>query len=415
MTKLYCPKCGHDEFTNAGKIESSKTRNTRYRCKKCRSRCNSSTILTERPVTAKGKVVAPERPVTLEQLSTEEKLKREVKALKGQVKDLAEEAIDTTRLRKLIHGVAELDSNPPKWMVAHHEPGSHGTPTLFLSDLHWGETVFPQQVNGMNKYNLPIARKRLERVFETTVRLLRDYLVGGNYDGIVLPLGGDMLSGNIHDEIRETNDAQVLTCVADLHDHLVAGIELLVEEFGRVFVPCVVGNHGRMDRKPRAKGAVRDNFEWILYHHLAKHYEGDDRVHVVVSESLDYMYKVHNTRYLLTHGDQFRGGTGIAGPLTPWALGDHRKRKRQDAINQPYDTMIFGHFHQLFWGNGGFLCNGSLKGYDEYAYRMNFAYQPPMQALWVTHPTNGITFQMPVLADKATANEEAHWVSVLAQ
>jgi hypothetical protein len=100
--------------------------------------------------------------------------------------------------------------------------------------------------------------------------------------------------------------------------------------------------------------------------------------------------------------------------MVPWALGDHRKRKRQDAISQPYDVMIFGHWHQLFWGSGAFICNGSLKGYDEYSFRSNFAFQMPMQALWITHPEKGITFQMPVLADESVGVVTESWVSLKA-
>ena len=72
-----------------------------------------------------------------------------------------------------------------------------------------------------------------------------------------------------------------------------------------------------------------------------------------------------DTRILLTHGDQFRGGSGIAGLLSPLLLGDHRKRKRQTAMNHPYDWMIYGHWHSLVLGVRGLIGNGSLKGYDE--------------------------------------------------
>jgi hypothetical protein len=43
--------------------------------------------------------------------------------------------------------------------------------------------------------------------------------------------------------------------------------------------------------------------------------------------------------------------------------------------------------------------NGSLKGYDEYAYTNNFPFEPPTQALWLTHPEFGITISMPVFVD----------------
>ena len=51
---------------------------------------------------------------------------------------------------KLARQVELLD--PPAWLV--RDSGavkSPGVPTLFLSDLHWGEVVYPSQINGVNE------------------------------------------------------------------------------------------------------------------------------------------------------------------------------------------------------------------------------------------------------------------------
>jgi hypothetical protein len=72
-----------------------------------------------------------------------------------------------------------------------------------------------------------------------------------------------------------------------------------------------------------------------------------------------------------------------------------RKQQRQAAIQQPYDHMMMGHWHQLTFGQA-FTINGSLKGYDEYASVSNFAFEPPQQALVVITPQHGITWRVPV-------------------
>lgn len=403
MTKFYCPSCGSDNIRKTTKVSQSGF--PRYQCKEkgCKRFFTPNTALTDPKQLKKGK--------SADQLTKEQLQAREISKLRTQVKALTEESLSTAKLRDLIHDLDTARLKPPRWLTAKKPAGVLGTPTLFLSDWHWGEVVRAREVNGTNEYNMAIAQERAKRVFDTTVMLLRDYM-HGDYHGIVLALGGDMVSGNIHEELRETNQQQIFAIVLDLLENLIAGIEQMADEFGRVFVPCVVGNHGRIDRKPRAKGAVRDNYEWILYQFLVRHFADDPRVTVIVSESLDYIYRVHSTRFLLTHGDQFRGGTGISGAILPWTLGEHRKRKRQTAINQDFDVMIMGHWHQLFWGGGGFIVNGSLKGYDEYSYRMNFPFQVPMQALWITHPENRITFQMPVLADDYPEASETEWVSL---
>lgn len=320
---------------------------------------------------------------------------------------------EVERLRALFQGALAHVPQPPSWLHKNTlKPKCLGTPTLFLSDLHWGESVDPKQINGVNTYDIKIARKRLKRVVDTTLTMLYSHLQPGNYPGMVLALGGDMVSGNIHEELRETNDAAILAIVLDCTDNIIASIEALLDAgIPHIFVPCVVGNHGRLDKKPRAKGAVQDNYEWLIYQLLLRHYSAHKRVTVVPSDSLDYVYRVHNTGYLLTHGDQFRGGSGIAGPATPWALGDHKKRKRQNAVDQPYDYMIFGHFHCLTWGQT-YIVNGTLKGYDEWSFRMNFGYEPPRQALWITHPTHGITVKMEIGAEESAEQSNPPWVQV---
>lgn len=95
---------------------------------------------------------------------------------------------------------------------------SAGIPTLLLSDLHWGEVVLANEVDGVNEYSTEIARRRLRRVIEKTCDLLRHHVVG-DYPGIVLCLGGDLISGAIHDELEQTNDGTVMQQALDLFEH----------------------------------------------------------------------------------------------------------------------------------------------------------------------------------------------------
>ena len=60
----------------------------------------------------------------------------------------------------------------------------------------------------------------------------------------------------------------------------------------------------------------------------------------------------------------------MIGALGPIIRGDHRKRSRNAQIDMEYDTMLCGHWHQLIQIER-LIVNGSLKGYDEYAYSNN--------------------------------------------
>lgn len=278
-----------------------------------------------------------------------------------------------------------------------------GVPTLMLSDWHWGETVDPEQVEYLNEFNLAIAEQRANRVFDKSLELLFHHAAGQCYDGMVIVLGGDMFSGNIHDELRMTNGAPLLECVVELARKLADKIVMVAKEFEWVYVPAVVGNHGRMDKKPTAKFAVADNFDNHLYELVKLMVLGrlgaDCNVEFDISTSLDMQYQVYNTRYLLTHGDQIKGGSGVGGFWPSMMKTAHRKQERLVAAGATgFDYMLCGHFHK--YGNvANVIVNGSLKGYDEWVYRMNFGYERPIQALWVTHPTLGIIDHRPVYAD----------------
>ena len=88
--------------------------------------------------------------------------------------------------------------------------------------------------------------------------------------------------------------------------------------------------------------------------------------------------------------------------MSPLFIGDARKRKRQMAVWCPYDYMVMGHWHTYLKARG-VIVNGSLKGYDEYAYQSNFDFEVPTQAAWLNHPEHGITCRWPIFLSHAGA------------
>jgi hypothetical protein len=311
-------------------------------------------------------------------------------------------------------GTVNLDRKIAPWLnvAPDKSDSSPGVPTLFLSDLHWGEVVQPAQVSGANEFNLKIARRRLDHTVNTAAHLLHVLSPKMKYPGIVVALGGDMISGDIHEELAETNELPSIPTVLDLHDALAPAFKYLADNFGRVFVPCVTGNHGRTHKKPRHKNRARTSFDWMLYQFLARTLATDKRITFYVPESADARYRVAGVTYNLTHGDQFKASDSIIGPIGPLMRGNQKKTARQASILQPYDVLLAGHWHQYIHLQR-LIVNGSLKGYDEYADSWNFLVEAPQQALWVTHPRYGINWRMPVLCDApAKVSKAPEWVSL---
>ena len=333
--------------------------------------------------------------------------------LEKDLKAATREQADTKALKELIGTAAlKLDTlELPAWVVKAASVDSPGVPTLQLSDFHWGERVFPKQVNNVNEYTVNIARERLKYCIETAIHLCRVLDRDMRYPGIVVPLGGDMVSGAIHEELRASNEIPTMPTVLDLVDNLVPAIRTLADTFGAVFLPCVSGNHGRDTMKIYAKGRNHTSFDWLLYQFLARALQHDKRITFYIPEGSDAAYRVYGYSYLLTHGDQFRGGDGMIGALGPILRGDHKKRSRNSQVGMDYDTMVMGHWHQRI-ALQRVIVNSCLKGYDEYAFTNNFPFEQPSQNMWITNARYGITFSMPVYVDPGHKVKPQDWVSV---
>ena len=333
----------------------------------------------------------------------------ELKDLRIESKENAKQLAELEKSFNLLTKLSNADKSPPKWMSPKKAKNDHATASVMLSDLHLDEIVYADQVNFVNAYSRKIAKRRMKLFFENTIKLARDHMAGIELDGLVLNLGGDMVSGNIHEELKISNEDGIMSTVLYWTEQLIAGIEMVAEEFPHIYIPCVTGNHGRNSMKPVKKGRNTDNFDWLIYKMLEMHFKNHGGGHDIVFDipmGTDCRYNVYKTRYQLTHGDQFRGGGGISGIWTPINLGDHRKRQREQATNTPYDILLMGHFHQLIDG-GKFMINGSLKGYDEYAYSCNFGFELPRQLFWLTDPIHGKTITAPIHVYKKGEGWEA--------
>lgn len=323
-------------------------------------------------------------------LEEEHRLKRELTAVKGQLTEMVAAKVKDDDIRRLFLKARDYELRIPRHLrpPPTRKKKERAIVTALFSDWHFDEVVRPEEFNWTNGYNREIATQRLRLYFQNLIRLCRDYINGVQIEGLCFLMLGDMLSGIIHEELKETNEDTVMGGMLYWTKEIADGLALLLEHFPWIYVACIVGNHGRNCRKPRMKLRVRDNFEWLMYHMIARYFDDVKEITFNIPESTDWGFHIYDHRHHLTHGDQFRGGSGISGILTPVTLGDHRKLKRELGIGTPYDYLWMGHFHQLKdFGTIG--INGSGKGYDEYAAISNFAFERPRQALFLSDPTYG--------------------------
>lgn len=362
--------------------------------------------------------LAESRGLTAESkvLDEVERLRQDIKLKDKRIEALQREEDTAETVRKLIYNLSERTPEPPAWIMKDGKPGSRGVPMTIWSDWHWGEVVNPDEVGGVNEYNTSIAKKRVEKLVNTTIDLAYNHMgrAKTEYPGIIICLGGDMIGGDIHEELAKTNDSTTQQSINDITDTLAAAIETMASKFGKVFLPCVVGNHGRSTKKMQMKQRVYTSHEWNVYCNLERYFRREKLIQFMVPPAADAFFNVYGHRYMLTHGDSLgvKGGDGIIGALGPIMRGSLKTHRSEAQIGQDFDTLLIGHWHQSLW-LPSVIVNNALKGYDEYArLALRAPYSRPSQALWFTHPEHGITARWEVFLEKLKAADEGkEWLA----
>lgn len=321
------------------------------------------------------------------------RLKTQLATLRTQNKGLLERALKAEDLRAGLFGLTETPPEPVAFRTPDGGDPSAETIVLFLSDLHWGERVTIEEMDGLNSYNLDIARARLGRYFQTVADLATKHWTGPPPARLILILGGDLISGEIHAELAKTNQAKALPATKDCASHLAEGIALLRRRLScPIDIVSIAGNHGRSTLKPESKEAVETSYDTLTSDFLEMMLRRRKDVSFYVPASIDALFPVYGFRLLATHGDRIgsRGGQGFIGPAATAARGMKRIVADYSARGVHLDMILMGHFHTALQLEEGFV-NGCLPGPSEYSRDGRFRPAPARQ-LWLTiHPRRFVT------------------------
>jgi hypothetical protein len=342
----------------------------------------------------------------------------EIKDYRRSIAQLQKQVDQQENVRKVIFEIAERDPQPPEWTYKlPHSGGVRGTPISVWSDFHWGERCVRNAQTGLMDFNAKIAQRRLEYLTDRTIDLCFNHMGDpkSKYPGIIIALGGDMVGGDIHEELMVTNDRTPLQAVHDLTDNLAASFERLLGVFGYVYIPCVVGNHGRAHKKPPTKFIAENNYDYSVYLNLIRYFKKERRVQFTASEGPDCHFRSYHHRFCLTHGDRLgvKGGDGIIGAIGPIVRGEVKVGKLKAAINQDYDTLLLCHYHS-YMPLPRIVVNGALMGPNDYSVnQLRIAPTVPTQALMFVHPRYGIIAHKPIYLEEPQQlkQTEAPWVS----
>jgi hypothetical protein len=139
------------------------------------------------------------------------------------------------------------------------------TMVVLLSDIHCEERVDPCTVNGLNDYSLDVCQARLDELQQRFFRLLEHERQLADIDRVVVWLGGDFISGHIHDDTAELAQLAPLAAKRWIGERLRAFIDSVSDTAQSVIVATNSGNHGRSTDKLRIGTEMEHSFEQDLY------------------------------------------------------------------------------------------------------------------------------------------------------
>lgn len=310
---------------------------------------------------------------------------RKLNRSKQEVKALADRLI---ALESTVAWMHSAPAHPPVIVTPSARPKSGkriATPVFLLSDLHFGESVTLTETLGKNEYDLSIAAARMSKCWDNMLWLRKDFArANGTCDDTVLVLNGDIVSGDIHDELRETNDGGLRDQCNAAVAALLPGIKAFAKATpGVLHIVCIGGNHGRLTHKQQIKNGTQHSVEHIGVYDPLRRYLGDMQGkiawHIPASER--HIIHVHGRRISTQHGTMIRSQGGIGGtlvPMTRWVT------RANDA-----DLYLFGHFHEAD-AYGKIVKNGSLIGPSAYTAWLGIEDRGPEQVAFVLDADRGV-------------------------
>ncbi len=403
MSIKRCAGCGLkkpiDEFHTSGTSHFST-------CKVCRNaarRTARTTSADDPPV----RDTLRDMPQPVEQhveekitIVDEHRLKRKVRDLESQVEHLTKELSDGGEYNELTRDAMARQREARPLIITPRERTSgllEATPLVLASDWHLEEEVRPEQVSNRNRYNLEIARQRVDRFFGGIHWMLGQQRETFKIRSLILALMGDFITNFLHEDNIETNLLGPLDATMFAYECIGGGIDSLLTdpEIEQFALPCVDGNHARLTKKLRQNTRQKHSLEQLLYSMLAQKYKHEPRIRFVLPTSqFTYLDDVYGRVLRITHMDTFRYIGGIGGLTIPLlrALASWESVRRAD-------LTIGGHWHQRI-NLPTVMVNGSLIGFNNYAMSINCKFEHPVQSVRMLDPQRWCSTDIPLWVAK---------------
>ena len=299
---------------------------------------------------------------TINDLKEKQDIREDRKNDKKVVKELVAE---NKKLNQLLKVKQLVDAEQYNYNITYKKSSGDTEATAFVlaSDWHLEQRVEKNKNLFNNEYNLEIAEERAKQFFQNVVKLLEKEQKNTKIDTLVLWLGGDFITGNIHLENLKVCQLGVSQATVFATNILRSGIKYILDNTDvKLIIPYNHGNHARVTEKVWLSTEEDNSLEYIIYDNLQFTFDCP-RVKFVPPNGSTSMVEVYGLKIFFAHGHHgltYQGGIG--GLYIPARKYLARKFGK---VNNFY-MLCIGHWHQ-YVQDTQFICNGSMIGFDQYA------------------------------------------------
>ena len=274
-----------------------------------------------------------------------------------------------------------------------------------ISDLHVGEVTRPAETGGFGAFNHDIAQARFFSYVDSLIAWVtlnrRSYTIR---ELRILGIG-DYVSGDIHAELKATNEFPLPVQTARSGAMIAEGVRRLAQHFERVVFEGVgADNHGRLQPKPQAKQKATNNMSYLVQALVAAYLSDHKNVKLIQHEDMAPLVDIAGHGVIVTHGDTMKGVLGI--PYYGMERAKSREASRRMLSRTAFSYMNIGHWHVPGLISGNIIVNGSLSGTTEFDHSCG-RHSDPCQVSYLMHPVHGMfnftAWRFPVRKDETDA------------
>jgi hypothetical protein len=234
-----------------------------------------------------------------------------------------------------------------------------------LSDIHYGQNFD----SFVGRYDSDIAAERVMRYGDEIVLAGKKEKAGVCF----VSLMGDMISGNIHQNIRVENKENVIQQIVGVSELVSRFLLYLAYHFDKVIVNSVDGNHSRID--PNLENVLRgEKTDALVPWYCKAKLAGQNNIVFIDNEfdSTIASFRIGKKLFIAVHGDMEKDLKTTAVIV-------------EKAIGQHIDYLLAGHLHvpEMRTEDTTYIRNGSVCGSGDDFTIKHRLFSPPCQVFMV--------------------------------